>query len=130
MLPRKAPSALKTFHELAVGMKDAYEAVGATPMNPKVLKEGNRNANMNGSGSGNGNGGHDIEWNDLPRREQEGRTVLWDFMGNINFVSNETDLDGYHIMSIKYVYDDVCDIISYIHMCRMRHKSVAKSFFI
>ena len=130
MLPRKAPSALKTFHELAVGMKDAYEAVGATPMNPKVLKEGNRNANMNGNGSGSGNGGHDIEWNDLPRREQEGRTVLWDFMGNINFVSNETDIDGYH-MSIIYVYDDdVCDIIiSYIHMCRMRHKCVSNSFF-
>lgn len=66
MLPRKAPSALKTFHELAVGMKDAYEAVGATPVKMDETSE---------------------EFQRMPRRDQEGRSVLWDFMGNINFVS-------------------------------------------
>lgn len=68
MLPRKAPSALKTFHELAVGMKDAYEAVGATPI--KMDEKGE-------------------EWLKLPRREQEGRKIMWSFLGNVNFVSNE-----------------------------------------
>jgi hypothetical protein len=66
MLPRKAPSALKTFHELAVGVKDAYEAVGATPVKMDPKSE---------------------EFQRMPRIEQEGRTVLWDFVGNINFVS-------------------------------------------
>ena len=33
-VPRKAPSALKLFHELAVGVKDAYAAIGATPTRP------------------------------------------------------------------------------------------------
>ena len=33
-LPRKAPANLKLFHELAVGVKDAYAAVGETPKNP------------------------------------------------------------------------------------------------
>lgn len=66
MLPRKAPSALKTFHELAVGMKDAYEAVGATPV--KVDPDSQ-------------------EFHALPKRDQEGKTVLFAFMENINFVS-------------------------------------------
>jgi hypothetical protein len=66
MLPRKAPSALKTFHELAVGMKDAYEAVGATPVSMDFKSE---------------------EFLSMPRIEQEGKTVLSTFMENINFVS-------------------------------------------
>ena len=33
-LPRKAPSNLKLFHELAVGVKDAYTASGETPVRP------------------------------------------------------------------------------------------------
>ncbi len=66
MLPRKAPSALKTFHELAVGMKDAYEAVGATPVSMDSKSE---------------------EFLSMPRIEQEGKTVLSTFMENINFVS-------------------------------------------
>ena len=66
MLPRKAPSALKTFHELAVGVKDADEAVGGIPVKVDTNSE---------------------EFQRLPRQEQEGRTVLWDFMKNINFVS-------------------------------------------
>jgi len=67
MLPRKAPSALKTFHELAVGMKDAYEAVGATPIKMDENSD---------------------EWARLPLTEQEGRKTMWDFLGNVNFVSN------------------------------------------
>ncbi len=67
MLPRKAPSALKTFHELAVGMKDAYEAVGATPM--QIDQESDEAQRM-------------------PRREREGRIVLWEFLDNVNFVSH------------------------------------------
>ena len=66
MLPRKAPSALKTFHELAVGMKDAYEAVGATPSPMDVRSE---------------------EAMRMTKGEREGRTILWDFVKNINFVS-------------------------------------------
>jgi hypothetical protein len=67
MLPRKAPSALKTFHELAVGMKDAYEAVGAMP-----LKISEKSA----------------EWTNMSSVEKEGRSVLLEFMGNVNFVSD------------------------------------------
>jgi hypothetical protein len=66
MLPRKAPSALKTFHELAVGMKDAYEAVGAMPV--KMSEQS-------------------PEWMRMSKVEQEGKIVLLDFMGNVNFVS-------------------------------------------
>jgi hypothetical protein len=63
-LPRKAPTNLKLFHELAVGVKDAYAAVGATPHKPteedkKVMKPA----------------------------ALEGATVLWDFVGNLDFVS-------------------------------------------
>lgn len=65
MLPRKAPSALKTFHELAVGMKDAYEAVGAMPV--KIPETS-------------------AEWKNMSKSEQEGRKVLFDFMGNVNFL--------------------------------------------
>jgi hypothetical protein len=67
MLPRKAPSALKTFHELAVGMKDAYEAVGAMPV--KIPEKS-------------------AEWMNMSKMEQEGRSVLLEFMGNVNFVSD------------------------------------------
>ena len=54
-LPRKAPTNLKLFHELAVGVKDAYAAVGATPQKPDDSV-------------------------------QDGRRVLWDFVGNLDFV--------------------------------------------
>jgi hypothetical protein len=66
-LPRKAPSNLKLFHELAVGIKDAYAAVGQTPVKP--LEE---------------------EIEDGPAQstqEYYGRAVLWEFIGNIDFVS-------------------------------------------
>jgi hypothetical protein len=68
-LPRKAPTNLKLFHELAVGVKDAYAAVGATPRKPT-----------------------DEEAKQLSQEEVNGRMVLWDFIGNLDFVSNKTML--------------------------------------
>eukprot|EP00551_Chaetoceros_affinis_P004966 CAMPEP_0203670522 /NCGR_PEP_ID=MMETSP0090-20130426/6571_1 /ASSEMBLY_ACC=CAM_ASM_001088 /TAXON_ID=426623 /ORGANISM="Chaetoceros affinis, Strain CCMP159" /LENGTH=369 /DNA_ID=CAMNT_0050535399 /DNA_START=134 /DNA_END=1240 /DNA_ORIENTATION=+ len=65
MLPRKAPSALKNFHELAVGVKDAYEAMGATPVR---LDEGGE------------------EFQRMTPAEREARKILFEFMGNINFL--------------------------------------------
>jgi hypothetical protein len=63
-LPRKAPTNLKLFHELAVGVKDAYAAVGATPHKPT---EEDKKA--------------------MKPAALEGATVLWDFVGNLDFVS-------------------------------------------
>ena len=65
-LPRKAPSNLKLFHELAVGLKDAYAAVGQTPVKPLTIEEGGES---------------------MPEDEFHARTVLWEFIGNIDFVS-------------------------------------------
>lgn len=61
-LPRKAPTNLKLFHELAVGLKDAYAAVGQTPVKPETLE------------------------GEMSEKEFHGRTVLWEFIGNIDFV--------------------------------------------
>lgn len=66
-LPRKAPTNLKLFHELAVGVKDAYAALGATPQNPK-------NSDSNGNNE------------QLDAATLDARTVLWDFIGNLDFV--------------------------------------------
>lgn len=63
-LPRKAPANLKLFHELAVGVKDAYAAAGSTPKQPSEQEE-----------------------QQLSQQELEGRNVLWDFVGNLDFVS-------------------------------------------
>lgn len=62
-LPRKAPANLKLFHELAVGVKDAYAANGSTPRQPSEQDE-----------------------KDLDPTELEGRTVLWEFVGNLDFL--------------------------------------------
>lgn len=62
-LPRKAPTNLKLFHELAVGVKDAYAAVGATPRNPT-----------------------DDEKKKLTPDVIDSKVVLWDFIGNLDFV--------------------------------------------
>ena len=62
-LPRKAPTNLKLFHELAVGVKDAYAAVGATPRNPT-----------------------EEEKKKLPSHVIDSKLVLWDFIGNLDFV--------------------------------------------
>jgi hypothetical protein len=59
---------LKLFHELAVGVKDAYAAVGATPRKPT-----------------------EEDQKQLSEEEYSGRMVLWDFIGNLDFVS-----DGFH----------------------------------
>lgn len=66
-LPRKAPSNLKLFHELAIGVKDAYLAVGKTPKNPDV--EESEGGKMRSA------------------VEIEGRRVLWEFIGHLDFVS-------------------------------------------
>lgn len=63
-LPRKAPTNLKLFHELAVGVKDAYAAVGAVPRKPTEDDKAN-----------------------LSKDEYEAMVVLWDFVGNLDFVS-------------------------------------------
>lgn len=63
-LPRKAPTNLKLFHELAVGVKDAYAAVGATPRNPS-----------------------EEEKRKLEQEELDAKHILWDFVGNLDFVS-------------------------------------------
>jgi hypothetical protein len=65
-LPRKAPTNLKLFHELAVGVKDAYAAVGATPRNP--TEEENKT---------------------LGKEDLDAKVVLWDFIGNLDFVRSE-----------------------------------------
>jgi hypothetical protein len=78
-LPRKAPTNLKLFHELAVGVKDAYAAVGATPRNPNNLN--------------NNNSSHDDHEEQQQQRAApdentlQARMILWDFIGNLDFVS-------------------------------------------
>lgn len=67
-LPRKAPTNLKLFHELAVGIKDAYAVVGQTPIKP-VLET-------------NDITGHPT----MSEKEFHARSVLWEFIGNIDFV--------------------------------------------
>ena len=68
-LPRKAPSNLKLFHELAVGLKDAYAAVGQTPTRPDAEEQENQSAAKPSP------------------VELEGKTILWEFVGNLDFVS-------------------------------------------
>lgn len=63
-LPRKAPTNLKLFHELAVGVNDAYAAVGARPQKP----------------TDNDKAAMDV-------REFDARLTLWNFVGNLDFVS-------------------------------------------
>ena len=62
-LPRKAPTNLKLFHELAVGVKDAYAAVNATPRKPTDEKAPTYVAEMS----------------------------LWEFVSNLDFVSRRSD---------------------------------------
>lgn len=66
-LPRKAPTNLKLFHELAVGIKDAYAAVGQTPVKPVMVNEETGQS--------------------MSESEFNARNVLWEFIGNIDFVS-------------------------------------------
>ncbi|KAL3897628.1 MAG: hypothetical protein SGARI_006874 [Bacillariaceae sp.] len=73
-LPRKAPTNLKLFHELAVGLKDAYAAVGQTPTKPEATMV-------------NEETGEEVPvTTNMSEKELHGRTVLWEFIGNIDFV--------------------------------------------
>ena len=85
-LPRKAPTNLKLFHELAVGLKDAFTAVGQTPMKPIMEQE------IEDEITG--------EKKTIVMDENEfiGRTVLWDFMGNIDFV-RRNKMNGFYLIS-------------------------------
>lgn len=85
-LPRKAPTNLKLFHELAVGLKDAFTAVGQTPMKPIMEQE------IEDEITG--------EKKTIVMDENEfiGRTVLWDFMGNIDFV-RRNKMNGFDLIS-------------------------------
>lgn len=76
-LPRKAPTNLKLFHELAVGLKDAFMAVGQTPMKPVMEQEIEDEIT-----------GEKKTIFVMDENEFHGRTILWDFMGNIDFVRN------------------------------------------
>jgi hypothetical protein len=71
-LPRKAPANLKLFHELAVGLKDAFIAVGATPERPTAEDIGKLTPNRA---------------TPMTKTEFEGRMVIWEFVGNLDFVS-------------------------------------------
>ena len=90
-LPRRAPNALKVFHELAVGIKDAYEAGGCTPVKPPprgvpgaVIVGGEENE---GGGGGENDENGNSETLVLSDLEWEGQRILFDFMGNLDFVS-------------------------------------------
>eukprot|EP00537_Pseudo-nitzschia_pungens_P017549 CAMPEP_0172410364 /NCGR_PEP_ID=MMETSP1061-20121228/76842_1 /TAXON_ID=37318 /ORGANISM="Pseudo-nitzschia pungens, Strain cf. pungens" /LENGTH=1615 /DNA_ID=CAMNT_0013146543 /DNA_START=169 /DNA_END=5017 /DNA_ORIENTATION=- len=74
-LPRKAPTNLKLFHELAVGLKDAFMAVGQTPTKPQKEEEVTDEAT-----------GETKTVAVMSDEEFQGRTILWDFMGNIDFL--------------------------------------------
>ena len=114
-LPRRAPSALKTFHELAVGIKDAYEAGGCMPRSSGGGgRRGSSSSSSNkpvGSSSKDGSiattaeegeeeGGEDTitttsttttTTTTISEEEQEdegaeGQRIIFDFMGNLDFL--------------------------------------------
>mmetsp|Transcript_25343 Transcript_25343/g.52991 ORF Transcript_25343/g.52991 Transcript_25343/m.52991 type:complete len:1482 (+) Transcript_25343:1-4446(+) len=114
-LPRRAPSALKTFHELAVGIKDAYEAGGCTPVRPPPAKgmDPTPPTLIGSSGGENADGVASDEFKDedgtttssstaaatdndsnantptipqLTEVEWEHQRILFDFMGNLDFL--------------------------------------------
>lgn len=95
-LPRKAPSNLKLFHELAVGLKDAYAAVGQTPVKPLTEEEGG---------------------DDMPQEEFEARMALWEFIGNIDFVSNSINQSQFVRVSSKRQLEMVSQWISSSASC-------------
>eukprot|EP00934_Nitzschia_sp_Nitz4_P006786 Nitzschia sp. Nitz4//scaffold15_size197535//57988//62594//NITZ4_001570-RA/size197535-augustus-gene-0.223-mRNA-1//-1//CDS//3329537691//6776//frame0 len=67
-LPRKAPTNLKLFHELAIGIKDAYAAVGQTPTKPSMEPD-----EATGQPA-------------MTEAEFHAKSVLWEFIGNIDFL--------------------------------------------
>ena len=98
-LPRRAPSALKTFHELAVGVKDAYEAGGCTPRILPVDSGsggGGDSTILSGGGGGGGGGTNDsttalsttitTDQSTPDVQLMEGQRILFDFFGNLDFL--------------------------------------------
>ena len=100
-LPRRAPSALKTFHELAVGVKDAYEAGGCVISKPppRESDSGNGEGNDKNDGIPAVIGGDDNDNNNdsssnntntttppLSKAEWDRRSVLFEFFGNLDFL--------------------------------------------
>ncbi|KAL3807712.1 hypothetical protein ACHAXA_005725 [Cyclostephanos tholiformis] len=100
-LPRRAPSALKTFHELAVGIKDAYEAGGCVILRPPPRGDyggggvGGVGGVPSSIGVGSGDGGDDdgddndgsnVVTNTMSDAEWERRATLFEFMGNLDFL--------------------------------------------
>jgi len=98
-LPRRAPSALKTFHELAVGVKDAYEAGGCTVSKPPPREGDKGDGKVGGDGIPSvigGDGNNNDEINDdannanttpqLSQAEWDRRSVLFEFFGNLDFL--------------------------------------------
>lgn len=97
-LPRKAPTNLKLFHELAVGLKDAYAAVGQTPVKPVMEMEDEMT-------------GEKIV---VSEKEFLGRSVLWEFIGNIDFVSTSK---GFEFRSYLWFAGASCT-----HTCSFSHQ--------
>lgn len=74
-LPRKAPTNLKLFHELAVGVKDAYAALGARPRKPTEKDKAS-----------------------MSSYEYEANLILWNFVGNLDFVSTKRETDYFVVL--------------------------------
>ncbi|KAL7504615.1 hypothetical protein ACHAXN_002449 [Cyclotella atomus] len=81
-LPRRAPSALKTFHELAVAVKDAYVAGGCVPTKP-VSSAPSTTATANTAAEG---GGANSVAGSSNNNNNEAQRILYDFFGNLDFL--------------------------------------------
>ena len=108
-IPRRAPSALKTFQELAVGIKDAYEAGGFVPLRPPLsyttkngsgggvpLSIGGSSSGVDGEGEDdeNDNNSNNVNNNTTMQQHQPQLSdaewhrhgILFEFMGNLDFL--------------------------------------------
>ncbi|KAL7552348.1 hypothetical protein ACHAWF_015590, partial [Thalassiosira exigua] len=111
-LPRRAPSALKTFHELAVGVRDAYEAGGCTPAKPPP--EGSEEAS------------------ELSTADREHRRILFEFFGNLDFLLalvDEVAIDTATRGALKEdgTFRGVRDVIKKCNKVRARAVRLARS---
>ena len=94
-LPRRAPSALKTFHELALAVKDAFLAGGCLPVKP-VKRDvdddnvaGGKDQGHNkdqGEISTNNQNGDSANNNDNPMYTTTTNNTLYDFLSNLDFL--------------------------------------------
>lgn len=87
VLPRNAPPVLKLFHELAVGVQDAYAAMGATPTKPELSDTSGLHSTVA----------------ELSPLEAEGKKVLWEFMEHLDFVSN-LNVTSVSIIALSLLY--------------------------